>query len=243
VAQGFHSKEHIIVDGCSSDGSLEIISKYRHQISRLISEPDKGIYDAMNKGIAQAKGDVIGILNADDLYANNQVLAIVSEIFSNEYIDSCYGDLLYVDASDTGLITRYWQAGDYHVRKFYWGWMPPHPTFFVRRKIYKKYGGFNLELGTAADYELMLRFLVRYKIRTHYIPEILVKMRSGGVSNRSFKDRLSANYHDRLAWKVNGLQPYPWTLLFKPLSKVNQWNRRILIKSILSKWEDGSSQH
>jgi glycosyltransferase involved in cell wall biosynthesis len=215
--------EHVIIDGQSTDGSIEIINKLRTSDSIFLSEPDRGFYDALNKGIGMASGDVIGILNADDVYANDRVLEKVADCFAGGLVESCYGDLVYLDAIETGQVRRYWYSGPYHERRFYQGWMPPHPTFFVRRKVYEKHGGFNLELGTAADYELMLRFLVRYKITTYYIPEVLVKMRMGGQSNASLRKRLAANRMDRKAWAVNGLKPYPWTLLLKPLSKIGQF--------------------
>lgn len=217
------SAEHIVIDGGSTDGTLNILKEYDAQISKLISEPDKGIYDAMNKGLALAQGDVIGILNADDMYAHAGILSEVAKIFSDKGVDSCYGDLLYVDYHDMSRVIRYWQAGNYSERQFYRGWMPPHPTFFVRRSVYETYGKFNLSLGSAADYELMLRFLLRYKISTAYIPDILIRMRVGGVSNMSLKNRIMANQMDRKAWKVNGLTPYWWTLYMKPLRKIGQY--------------------
>jgi glycosyltransferase len=131
-----------------------------------------------------------------------------------------------VDRKDPSRIIRYWKSGDYNPRKFYWGWMPPHPTFFVRRWVYDKYGYFNLELGSAADYELMLRFLLKYGITTKYIPEVLIKMRVGGISNATVKNRIAANRMDRKAWEVNDLNPYPWTVLLKPLRKLPQWFMR-----------------
>lgn len=215
--------EYIIIDGGSTDGSLEIIDKYRSYFSQCVSEPDKGMYDAMNKGIALATGDVIGILNADDFYPHRHVLEKVEKVFTDHQVDSCYGDLDYVDVNNTKIVVRSWRSGLYHERRFYQGWMPPHPTFFVRREGYKSYGAFNLAMGSASDYELMLRFLVKHKIKTHYIPEVLVNMRSGGISNRSLKSRIAANRMDRLAWKINGLRPYPWTLIMKPLSKIHQF--------------------
>ena len=221
--QTFEDIEHIVIDGGSTDGTLDIINKYQSGIAKLVSERDDGIYDAMNKGIGFATGEVIGILNADDFYPDSGVLEKVAQVFENEDIESCYGDLEYVDAVDTGKVIRYWRSGPYHVNKFYSGWMPPHPTFFVRRSVYQKYGLFNLTLGSAADYELMLRFLVKHRITTAYIPEVIVKMRTGGVSNASIKNRISANRMDRKAWSVNGLRPYPWTLFFKPLRKVHQF--------------------
>jgi len=215
--------EHIIIDGGSTDGPLDIIASYHSHLARVISASDNGIYDGMNKGLGLATGDIIGLLNADDLYAGPDILAKVAKVFNEEHVDSCYGDLVYVHPNDTEKVIRYWRSGSYGVRKFYWGWMPPHPTFFVRRSIYERYGLFNLALGSAADYELMLRFLVKHRITTAYIPEILVKMRSGGMSNASLKNRLLANRNDRLAWEVNGLKPYPWTLYLKPLRKVGQY--------------------
>lgn len=216
------SFEHIFVDGGSDDGTLDIVTSYSH-ISKVVSERDRGIYDAMNKGISLATGEVIGILNSDDFYADQHVLIKVAEAFKDERIDSCYGDLQYVDAVDSSKIIRNWKSGHYHEHGFYWGWMPPHPAFFVRRRVYEKYGMFNLDLGSAADYELMLRFLVKHKITTTYIPEVLVKMRAGGVSNASLKNRIKANRMDRMAWEVNGLKPYPWTTYLKPLRKIRQF--------------------
>ncbi|MBW2661229.1 MAG: glycosyltransferase, partial [Deltaproteobacteria bacterium] len=215
--------EHIIIDGGSTDGTLEIVEEYRSRLSKVVSERDEGIYDGMNKGLRLATGDIIGLLNADDVYAGPDILTKVAKVFNEEHVDSCYGDLVYVHPHNMEKVIRYWHSGSYDVRQFYWGWMPPHPTFFVRRSVYERYGLFNLDLGSAADYELMLRFLVKHRITTAYIPEILVKMRSGGMSNASLKNRLLANRNDRLAWEVNGLKPYPWTLYLKPLRKVGQY--------------------
>jgi glycosyltransferase len=215
--------EHIIIDGASTDGTLKIVEHYRDSLAKVISEPDKGIYDAMNKGLKLATGDVIGILNADDFYASSDVLKKVANAFSDPDVDACYGDLVYVDSKDTNKVTRYWHSGNFNPRKFYWGWMPPHPTFFVRRSVYEKHGLFNLNLGSAADYESMLRLLLKHQLKAVYIPEVLVHMRTGGESNVSLSNRLKANRNDRRAWDVNDLEPYLWTILFKPLRKVGQW--------------------
>jgi glycosyltransferase len=180
----------------------------------------------MNKGIALASGDVIGILNADDFYADENVIARIAAAFGDESVDACYGDLVYVDTIRTDKVFRYWRSGDYRAERFYHGWMPPHPSFFARRALYDQYGSFNLALGSSADYELMLRFLLRYGAKAVYIPAVLVKMRTGGVSNASLRNRLQANRMDRLAWRINGLLPRPWTLYMKPLSKLNQFFRR-----------------
>lgn len=215
--------EHLVIDGGSTDGTAEIVGRFGDAVARFISEPDDGIYDAMNKGIALATGEVVGILNADDLYADDRVLPDVAKVFEDPSVDSCYGDLVYVEPSDTRRVVRTWRAGAFRKDLFYQGWMPPHPTFFVRRAVYDKFGLFNLSLGFAADYELMLRFLLRHGISTVYIPRVLVRMRAGGVSNLSLRNRLRANRMDRKAWKVNGLAPRPWTILMKPVRKIPQF--------------------
>ncbi len=221
--QTYRAIEYIIVDGGSTDGTSQVIEEYHGGISKWISEPDLGIYDAMNKGIRMASGDVIGILNSDDFYPHPEVLSKVANVFLQCSNDSCYGDLDYVDSVDIGRTVRSWRAGNFLKSRFYWGWMPPHPTFFVRRIVYEKYGTFNLKVGSAADYELMLRFLVKHKVTAAYIPETLVKMRTGGVSNASLKNRMRANRMDRKAWEINGLKPFPWTLWLKPLRKIPQF--------------------
>jgi len=227
VASQTYPAEHLIIDGASSDGTSELVNRLLPESGTFVSEPDQGIYDAMNKGISRARGEIIGILNADDFYANRHVLQTVAALFRDETVASCYGDLNYVSAEDSNLVLRYWKAGDYTRKSFYWGWMPPHPTFFVRRSIYEQFGTFNLGLGSSADYELLLRFLLRHNIPSVYIPELLVTMRSGGTSNRTLLNRLSAHFMDYKAWKVIGLTPYPWTILCKPLRKIPQFIFRV----------------
>jgi glycosyltransferase involved in cell wall biosynthesis len=215
--------EHILVDGGSTDDTLVVANCYRDHLAKIVSEPDQGIYDAMNKGIGLANGDVIGTLNADDLYPDDEILARVAAEFNDPAVQACYGGLVYINSQETNNVTRYWRAGPFDRNKMYWGWMPPHPTFFVRADVYQRYGLFNLELGSAADYEIMLRFLLKHQIYVAYIPSVLVHMRTGGVSNATLSNRLSANRMDRKAWTVNELKPYPWTLAMKPLRKVGQW--------------------
>lgn len=218
--------EHIIIDGGSSDGTLGILQEYRSHFAQVVSEKDRGLYDALNKGLRLACGDIVGILHADDFYPDSRVLSTIAQAFLEEDVDSCYGDLVYVDPIDTGKIVRYWQSCPYRPRLFYLGWMPPNPTFFVRRTVYDSYGTFRTDLGSAADYELMLRFLLRHGIAATYIPRVLVKMRTGGISNRSLAKRIQANRMDRRAWDVNSLRPHPWTLWLKPISKIPQYFRR-----------------
>jgi len=226
ISQDYNDIEYIIIDGGSKDKTLEIIKRYQDKITTIVSEKDHGIYDALNKGISLASGDVIGLLHSDDFYPNNNIISNVVNTFIDKGVDSIYGDLQYVDRINENKVIRYWKSGQYKDGLFLKGWMPPHPTFFVRKEIYQKYGAFNLSLKSAADYELMLRLLHKFKISTAYIPEVLVKMRVGGKSNVSLKNRIKANFEDRKAWEINGLKPGTFTLLFKPLSKLIQYFRR-----------------
>ena len=170
-----------------------------------------------------ATGEVIGILNADDVYAHVDVLKKVMELFEDQSVDAVYGDLDFVDAKDISRTTRSWRAGHFSKESFYEGWMPPHPTFFVRRETYREYGKFNTTLTSAADYELMLRVLLKNEIKPVYLEDVLVKMRQGGKSTRSIINRLIANKEDRLAWRINGLKPHFFTLILKPLRKITQF--------------------
>ena len=223
LKQDYTDIEYIIVDGRSTDKTGSIIEKYRSYIAKTISEKDEGMYFAINKGILAATGDVVGILHADDLYADEKIISCVAKEFSEKKTDSVYGDLQYVSRKDTEKIIRNWISGPYDPKKFLNGWMPPHPAFFVKRKCYQQFGMFNTTFSLAADYELMLRFLYKHKITSSYIPEVLVKMRTGGKSNATFKNRIKANREDRLAWKINGLEPGKMTMILKPLSKLQQF--------------------
>ncbi|HEV3326468.1 MAG TPA: glycosyltransferase family 2 protein [Puia sp.] len=214
--------EHIIVDGISTDQTLNIVAGFPH-VGKLVSEKDRGIYDAMNKGICLATGDVIGILNSDDVYIDATVLSAVAAAFADPAVMTVYADLQYVHPGDLESVQRTWITGPFKKKNFYYGWMPPHPTFFVRKEVYKQVGLFNTDLRSAADYELMLRILLKHGLPAHYIPRVIVKMRAGGVSNASLWNRLRANKEDRLAWKLNELKPYFFTLYLKPLRKISQF--------------------
>lgn len=223
LGQTYSDIEYIIVDGGSTDGTLDVIESYGHKIDLIISEPDQGIYDAMNKGLSMATGDIIAFLNSDDFYPGEQVIERVVAEFKGADIDAVFGDLHYVHADDTNKVFRSWVSGTYKAGSFLYGWMPPHPTFFVKKSVYTRFGNFNTALKSAADYELMLRFVHVNKIRINYVPEVLVKMRTGGVSNSGLKNRLRANLEDRKAWEINGVKPYFFTLFLKPLRKVTQF--------------------
>lgn len=225
AGQTYGPVEHIIIDGLSRDNTLDIVREYGH-VARIVSEKDNGIYDAMNKGVQLAGGDVVGILNSDDFYASPDVLEQVMASFNDPTVDVVYGDLQYVKKNDVYVVTRHWKSGQYKRKHFYYGWMPPHPTFFVRRRIYEKVGLFNTDLRSAADYEMMLRILVRHNARASYIPRVLVKMRAGGMSNATLKNRLRANREDRKAWDLNELKPFFFTTWLKPMRKIFQFITR-----------------
>lgn len=220
--QSYAPIEHIIIDGASKDDSLSIAQSFAH-IAQVHSAKDQGIYDAMNKGIAHATGDIIGILNSDDFYVDERVIQDIVTVFENSNCDVVYADLQYVDREHTDKIIRTWKSGTMQQHSFLYGWMPPHPTVFVRRKVYEQHGAFNLSLKSAADYEFMLRILYKEKCSVAYLPKTIVKMRDGGQSNQSIKHRIFANREDKKAWALNGLQPYFFTLLLKPARKLIQY--------------------
>jgi glycosyltransferase involved in cell wall biosynthesis len=224
LAQDYPHLEYIIKDGGSTDNTLKIIESFGDKIHRLISKPDTGIYDAMNQGIQNSTGEIIGILNADDVYAYDSVLSDVVSQFAPES-DALYSDLVYVKSDNLQQIVRKWISGEYNRNKFLNGWMPPHPTFFIRKKHYENYGLYRTDMKSAADYELMLRMLFKHQLRASYLPKTTIKMRVGGVSNSTLLNRLEANRDDRRAWKMNGLKPKWYTLYWKPLSKLKQFFR------------------
>lgn len=223
MSQKYDNIEYIIVDGGSTDGTLETLAKYRDQISKHISEPDTGIYDAMNKGIKLATGDIVGFLNAGDFYAVETAILQIATSFQENDCEIVYADLEYVAENNPGKTVRKWKSQPYQSGLFKKGWHPPHPTFFAKKSIFDKYGGFDLSYNIGADYELMLRFLQKYNIKTEYIPRVLVKMRSGGISNKNLYQIIKANIECYRAWRKNGLKVTPLIMLKKPVSKLVQY--------------------
>jgi glycosyltransferase len=222
--QSYKSIEYIIVDGKSTDKTCEILKIYNQKI-RTISEPDYGIYDALNKGIKAATGDIIGFLHSDDVYYSNNVIEKVIQTFEKNNTDSVYGDLNYVLKNDISKVIRYWKSGNFDINQLKKGWMPPHPTFFVKKEIYEKYGFFNTSLQISADYDLMLRFLFQHRISISYIPEVLVKMRIGGKSNQNIQkilQKMREDYKSIVNNQVGGIK----TLLYKNLRKLPQFLNR-----------------
>jgi len=228
--QSYQDIDYIVVDGHSTDGTLTIIKNYEKKFTgrmRWISEVDNGLYDAMNKGIQMASGDIIGILNSDDYYASNAVLESVCNIINDKKIDSCYGNILYEKNKKP---YRFWRAG--RKKSFKLGWMPPHPGFFLKKCIYEKYGCFKLDYGSAADYELMLRLLEKERITTMWVNELFVIMKVGGISNKSFLSRIRAYKNDKKGWIDNNLSLYFFTLFLKKIVKISQY---FVAKMMISK--------
>lgn len=222
AAQSYTEVEHLVVDGASTDGTLEEVKTRKHPSMRVISEPDEGIYDALNKGIAAATGDVIGLMHSDDFFANEDVLRDVARTFEETGADAVYGDLDYVSANVPGKIIRHWTAGSYSPRKLARGWMPPHPTLFVRREIFERCGAYDASYRIAADYEAILRWFGKSGVRPAYLPEVLVKMRVGGESNRSIERILRKSREDYRALRSNGVGGIG-ALAWKNLSKLPQF--------------------
>jgi glycosyltransferase len=224
VQQNHAKKELIVIDGASKDNTLSVLQEFQHNISQQLSEPDQGIYDALNKGISLAKGDVIGILHSDDYFASNEVLSQVAKLFKEDsQLEAVYGDLDYISRDDTDRIIRKWISGDYQYQKLKQGWMPPHPALFIKKDCFTKYGNYNLAYKSAADYDLILRFLYKHQIKTNYLPQVLVNMRVGGLSNQSLKNRIRANQEDYQALKSNGVKFPLMVSIIKPLRKLGQY--------------------
>jgi glycosyltransferase len=220
--QSYFNIEYIIIDGGSKDNTLGVINQLCPRVSSVISEKDEGIYDALNKGINIATGDIIGFLHSDDLFAYPDVVKdIVSQLISSNS-DAIYGDLQYVSKADTNNVIRLWKSGTCTRDKLRKGWMPPHPTFYMKRELYKKFGSFNLNLKISADYDSLLRFLWTNDVKTTYLPKVLIKMRVGGASNRSLKNIIKKTKEDILALKNNHIF-WPVALFFKNVSKIPQF--------------------
>lgn len=234
IRQDYKNIEYIVIDGNSTDGTIEIINKHSSYITKWICEEDNGMYDALNKGMRLATGDIVGILNSDDVLASPDVISEIVNCFMQNNVDSLYGDLVYVDPYDLQKVLRFWKGLPYHRRRFKYGWMPAHPTFYIRRELIEKYGGYEPHYFTAADFEFMARYLYRFKISSYYLEKLIVKMRVGGASNESISRRLRANRRDYLAMKKNKI-PYPLIVsILKPLIKMPQFYNALFYKFLKS---------
>ncbi len=218
--------EHIIIDGGSKDKTLDVLATQGQHVARIISKPDHGIYDAMNKGLAVATGEVVGFLNSDDVLAHANVMSAIARAMADPAIDACYGDLVYVAQDDIGKVVRYWRSQTYRPGLFEHGWVPAHPTFYARRTLYQKYGGFDLEFRLAADFDILLRFIEACGISTAYIPEVLVKMRLGGATNVSFGNVFRQNMEIARAFRKYGLRVGLKPFAFKLMSRLSQFIRK-----------------
>jgi len=225
LGQDYREIEYIIVDGNSTDGTLDIINKYREEIDKIISEPDHGIYEAMNKGIKFSTGEVIAILNSDDIYADHSIVGRVVEFLQSNCFDAVYGDLIYVDCHKSNRIKRYWRAGPYRKNTFRYGWALPHPTFFCRKEIFDTFGSFDAKLQIAGDFELMLRFIENHHIKVGYFPEVIAVMRGGGKAN-ILRGIIQGNMEIISSFRKNDLRISPWFFILKPIVRISQLFRR-----------------
>ena len=223
ASQTYPSVEHIVMDGASTDGTLEVLERFRDKLSKIVSEPDEGIYAAMNKGLSLATGDVIGTLNSDDVYVDENVLAMVAEVFRDEAVDVCYGDVFYVDKGDLNRIVRHWKSEPYRSGLFEKGWMPPHPTFFIRRRVLGRVGLFEPRYRFAADFDFMLRALHVQRLRSIYLPRELVTMRVGGWTNNSVRNVIRGNIEAYRSCRKNGLGVSPFFIARKIFRKLPQY--------------------
>jgi len=223
AAQTYPHVEHIVVDGASTDGTLEVLERFRDRLSKIVSEPDEGIYAAMNKGLSLATGDVIGTLNSDDVYVDENVLALVAEVFRDDSVDVCYGDIFYVDKGDLNRIVRHWKSEPYRPGLFEQGWMPPHPSFFIRRRVLGRVGLFEPRYRFAADFDFMLRALHVQRLRSIYLPRELVTMRVGGWTNNSVRNVIRGNIEAYRSCRKNGLGVSPFFIARKIFRKLPQY--------------------
>ena len=225
ASQDYPCIEHIVIDGASTDGTLDIVHRHRDKIAAFKSEPDCGMYDAMNKGLALATGEIVGFLNADDIYADSHVLREIADTLWASEVDACYSDLVYVSRIDASKVVRYWKSRPYRDGLFEKGWMPAHPTFYAKRRIYDKYGGYDLVYRRQSDFELTMRFLAVHHVRTVYIPRVLVRMRSGGAS-RELWHILAGNLEAYRACRKHSLDVTPFFIVRKILSRIPQFFHR-----------------
>ncbi|SFG92862.1 glycosyltransferase family 2 protein [Pedobacter insulae] len=223
IEQTYPEIEYIVIDGGSKDGSLEVIEKYKAHIDHFVSEKDEGMYDALNKGIRIATGEVVGILNADDMLAAPDVIESIANCFTNEDPDALFGNLNYIDPINTSKIVRKWIAKPFTKSDIVLGWMPAHPTFYVKRSLFEELGYYSLNFDSAADYELMLRFLYKNHIKAVFLDKLIVRMRTGGMSNASMKHRYKALINDYKALKSNHIPFAFLTIILKKLSKIKQF--------------------
>jgi glycosyltransferase len=225
LQQKYNYVERIVIDGGSSDGTQDILHQYSLKLDKVISEPDKGIYDALNKGIILSSGEIIGFLHSDDFFADDDVLSKIAEQFLNPQLDFLFGDLCYVNSKNPKKIVRFWKAEAFKSSKLKKGWMPPHPTVYVRKNLFERFGLFDLQYRISSDYEWMLRVLRNDNVNVGYLPIVLVHMGTGGLSNRSLKNILIKSKEDWHIIRHYNLGGFP-TLIMKNIRKIEQfWSK------------------
>lgn len=226
MKQSFKHYEHIVVDGGSCDETMNKIEK--HGEIKVYQLPNYGIYDALNYGIRQAKGEIIGVLNGDDQFGSSEILECVYQnLIMNDY-DAIYGDIIYLKKGNSSLAQRIWKGGSFKKSKFLYGWMPPHPSFYIKKKYLDQWGYYKPELSISADYEMMLRLLYKHDLKVIYVNKLFTKMSEGGLSNKHFSNRVIAHLQDYKAWKINKLKAFPFTIMLKPLRKIFQFYPKII---------------
>jgi glycosyltransferase involved in cell wall biosynthesis len=229
ATQDYSNLEYLILDGQSSDSTMNIVQSALPSLPQntaVSSEKDKGLYDAMNKGIAKASGEIIGFLNSDDVFAGPSSIRQIAEIFEKTKADIVYGNIVYTKQYDLSSITRSWRPGNPPPSGMKFGWHPPHPAFYVKRDLLNRLGGFNLNYRIAADYEMMVRLIAKHQLRLAWCDHTIVRMREGGVSNAGLKSIWRANVECWQAWKENGLTPSPVLIAGKLTSKILQYGSK-----------------
>lgn len=220
MSQTCSNVEHILVDGASTDGTQDVVERYRHKLARVISEPDHGIYDAMNKGIALATGDVIGFLNADDVYANAEVLAKVANVMAHEGLDALFGDVEFFKPENPERTVRRYRSARFSPDRIAWGSMPAHPALFLHRRVYERFGSFRTDYRISGDFELVARIFHQNTLKYRYLPEVLVRMRTGGVSTGGWRNTLLLNREVLRACRENGISTNSLMILSKYPAKL-----------------------
>lgn len=226
LEQDYPHIEYIVIDGNSTDSTADIVRSYGEKITKFITEKDEGIYDAMNKGLKAATGNIIGFINSDDVLNSNDCISKIAGAFQSSDADVVYGDKLYVSPANPQRTVRFWKAGEFDRNNYKKGWMTPHLSTYIKKACYDKYGHFRTDFKIAADYELMLRIIYKHKAKAIYLPITIAKMRAGGVSNSSLKNVMISNYEVYKSWKVNGLKISPLIMLRKPIKKLSQLFKR-----------------
>ena len=223
LSQDYNDIEYIIVDGNSNDRTQDIVESFGSKIDYFVSENDDGLYDAMNKGINISTGEIVGFINSDDFLSHKSIISNIVGHFKLTNAQIVYADTQHIKRDHSNKVTRYWKAGDFSESKYRKGWMPPHSSTYIKKSVYDAYGNFRNDLKIAADYELLLRFIIKHKIKPFYLPEVATLMRVGGISNGSIKNRLKSLYEVYRSWELNNLKVSPLIIIFKPLSKISQF--------------------